>query len=54
MTIYMKQAARTAQLPMSEAEREARVELAASLLEAQVRYLALSGNLEQRLDAAPR
>jgi ribulose-5-phosphate 4-epimerase/fuculose-1-phosphate aldolase len=29
MTIYMQQAARTAQLPMSEAERKARVELAA-------------------------
>lgn len=29
MTIYMKQAARTAQLPMSEAERKARIELAA-------------------------
>jgi ribulose-5-phosphate 4-epimerase/fuculose-1-phosphate aldolase len=30
MTIYMKQAARAAQLPMSEAERKARVELAAA------------------------
>jgi len=29
MTIYMQQAARTAQLPMNEAERKARVELAA-------------------------
>ena len=34
--------------------QQARVELAASLLEAQVRYLALSGNLEQRLGAELR
>ena len=34
--------------------QQARVELAAALLEAQVRYLALSGNLEQRLGSAPR
>ena len=34
--------------------QQARVELAAALLEAQVRYLALNGTLEQRLGSARR
>jgi cobalt-zinc-cadmium efflux system outer membrane protein len=34
--------------------QQSRVELAAALLEAQVRYLALSGDLEQRVGAGSK